>query len=233
MAVVRFEEERRLLDAALYDRVPHSLRGRVGEIAADITDGVRYQVLPAVTDLLGEHDRVSRVLGRQFGARFDMPGPPPELRDGESEELFTAPGSHERLRLSFKLLFITVRSMQNALNVCGSWLIYECRPSPKKASMGYTVGHPDTELGRLIAEQLPEYCPWFLSWRNQRNRVKDGTGFGFFALDGDAGIQFTKLTDENVYLVDLSESRVGVRDLAEALDRTCELMQLVRNLAAA
>src|SRR4051812_12303676 len=55
-ALTRFEDERRLLDAALQDRIPHSLCGRVGEIAADIADGVRHQVLPAVVDLLAEQD---------------------------------------------------------------------------------------------------------------------------------------------------------------------------------
>jgi hypothetical protein len=87
-ALTRFEDERRLLDAALQDRIPHSLRGRVGEIAADIADGVRHQVLPAVVDLLAEQDRVSRVLGRQIAARFPLPEPAPQLREGESEVLF-------------------------------------------------------------------------------------------------------------------------------------------------
>lgn len=232
IALARFEEERRLVDAALQDRLPHSLRGRVGEIAADITDGVRHQILPAVLDLLAEQDRVSRALGQQFAARFPLPESVPQLLDGESEGPFAAPGCYERLRLSFKLLFITVRSMQNALNVCCAWLIHGERPSAKKASMEYTVGHPDSELGTLIAEQLTDYGPWFARWRAQRNRVKDGTGFGFFALDGDAGIQFTMLTDENVYRVDLSQSRVGLGDVAEALDRTSDVMEFVRQLAS-
>jgi hypothetical protein len=232
VALESFEGERRLLDAALLDRVPHSMRGRVGELALDISDGLNYALLPAIDALLIEQDRVSRVLERQLAPYFSSPRQLSELASGESDEPFTAAGSHERLRLAFKLLYITFRSMQDALNTSCSWLVHGAWPNPRKASMQYALNRPESDVGALIATRLPGYGQWFADWRRQRNRVKDGTGFGSFALEGDVGIQFTTLTDENALVVDLSVSRVGLADIAEALSQTCALMQLVRELAA-
>lgn len=229
-----FARVRPILDASLVDRVPHSLRGRVAALAADVDEAVIHQLLPAARDLAAEQDRIDRALTvtlNRLVARAEQSDVKAATGDGQpSEPPFAADGSYERIRLAFKLCLFSVRSLHDALNVSLRFLVFGAWPAKGKDSMEYTVNRPDSEVGALLAERLPGYRDWFAVWRSQRNRVKEGIGLGTFRLDGDIGIQFQTHTDDNSVVIDLSAPRLGLREVASALDETRRLMELVREI---
>jgi hypothetical protein len=236
-ALADLDRERLLLDVGLLDRVPHYLRARTGELAKDVVEGLSHVLLPAAADLMEEQERVNEMIGTIVAPLFASLRPPSAdvanvaLRSAHPNELSTQPGAHARLRLAFKQMFFSLRSLQDALNTSCFFLVEGTFPTRKKASIQFALGHPESPVGSILANQVPGYDQWFTRWRDQRNRVKDGTGFGTFQLDGDIGIHFTSVTDDNVYVVDPSTSRVGLNDVAEALRETTRLIDAVLDQA--
>jgi hypothetical protein len=221
------------LDIALekHPTVSYWQRHHVGALAFDVVEGVHNIVLPAATALEAEWARTDALLAETLIPFIAGDIPETKRRSGATIDYSARDRASAQLRLSFKLLLYSLRALQDALNVCCFTVIEGCRPSRKASSIYYAVGHPASPVGRVVIDDLPGYSEWLERWREQRNRVKNGVGFGTFMLDGDIGIQFQAVMDDGSIIGDVA-NRIGLVTLGEAVNQTSRLVCAVRGRAA-
>jgi hypothetical protein len=92
---------------------------------------------------------------------------------------------------------------------------------------------PRHPVGDALRARLPEYFEWFERWREMRNRVKVGAGFGLVWPDGELALSFTRITAEGGLSLSGDPSlalRVG--HVVEALDISGRAALAIATLAA-
>jgi hypothetical protein len=133
-----------------------------------------------------------------------------------------------RLRIAFKALYFFLRALQDMLFRVTFFTLERSFPGRgDRGTMKWAVAHPESPVGRHLAQHVPEYGEWFTRWREQRNRIKQGVNFDMFAMD-DIGIRFSSMSNEGALTTDISNlNRVGLRDAAQALTIGARLMESV------
>jgi hypothetical protein len=94
----------------------------------------------------------------------------------------------ETLRITWKAWFFFVRALCD--KVYGLTLsAAQNKPVQRGGSMTAAI-KPGNPVAVILAEEAPEFIPWFVRFRSLRNDVKDGVNFAVTAL-GSPGLSVT------------------------------------------
>jgi hypothetical protein len=203
------------------DRVRGLMRAKFADLAADI--GM------AAYGILDAHAKHYISPGK-FGPEFDATGKPifppaEELRLGVITRYF---GSYI---VAFKAFFFFLRAYQDL-----AWVLLReivdgvfLTPGIGKGTMGKAFACDTPARGHLI-EEVDSYEPWFVDWRDLRNKVKTGVNFGV-RIEQNPGVTFLVnrvLPGGGLALGGEGDRIVRMSELTHALEVMTALARAVR-----
>lgn len=148
--------------------------------------------------------------------------------------------SHEQwpelddLRVVWKAWFLFVRALCD--NVYRLLLAdVESCPAPLGGSMGTAASNKANSVALILAEDVPEFLPWFTTFRDRRNAVKRGVNFTCTALQAP-GISITfnefrsdPTTGRRQILIDSDKRRVTLSDVVGDVRQLVDIVTVVAN----
>lgn len=135
------------------------------------------------------------------------------------------------LHACYQAIFYMVRAAQDI--ICCVMLELLDKTSGQYSSMADALdkgGNPKNEVGTFLKSKLPEYLPWFTSFRDMRNKLKMGIPTSTSGPETDLGININYLDEKAGGVVcDVTRGfRLG--DAADAIDKTISVLNSMKVL---
>ncbi|MFC1932593.1 hypothetical protein ACFLXU_03050 [Chloroflexota bacterium] len=133
-----------------------------------------------------------------------------------------------KLEICYKALFMFVRAYQDAM--LKMLLAIEGQAPGNNSSMTQAVDwktgkfKENNIIGHLLSDELPDYATWFSYWREKRNKVKEGIGYGISGDIKDIGISFNTVTRQGGIVV--NNESVKIIDVISAIEMSSRLAQV-------
>lgn len=118
-----------------------------------------------------------------------------------------------RLKVMYKGTFFFVRAYQDVLYQVMLSLLQ--RKLTKTGTMDSAATKEMNPVRLILDDELPEYIPWFVGWRQLRNQIKDGSTFSLFGPEDDLGIAVDRYTHDILHIGDSGVLRL--QDVAEGM----------------
>ena len=139
-----------------------------------------------------------------------------------------------KLMITYKSLFYFVRVHQDAMYCVLRRLVgLPVSKAYEKRSLGTVLlkdssPNPNHPVAKVLTTRLPDYIPWFIRWRDRRNKVKEGVQFSIAGPAENIGIGFTRLdyTTGGLIVDCAPENAVRLSDVVEALTQCADIMKL-------
>jgi hypothetical protein len=136
----------------------------------------------------------------------------------------------QRLILQLKALHFFLRAYQDAMYALLFELVIGKRAGNTR--MQVIIKKEANPVGEKIRDKLPNYIEWFVSWREQRNRIKDGVSFATIGPATDLGIIAATFNEEGGYTLRPEGPAIRAGDIIEALRMSTHLADLASVLAS-
>lgn len=141
----------------------------------------------------------------------------------ESCEIITIPFAS--LHACYQSFFYLVRAFQDVIYCI--LLELHGKNSGQYSSM---VDAPKNEVGTFLENNLPQYIPWFISFRDMRNKLKMGIPTDTCGPDTDLGIIINYFNEDSSGVICDVKRGFRLGDAAEAIDKTISVLNALKVL---
>jgi hypothetical protein len=135
------------------------------------------------------------------------------------------------LILGFKALYLFVRAHQDSLCALAHLALFPRGTLTGSYNMTAHLDRAGGPVGEFIRSAVPEYKKWYRTWRNARNRVKEGVSFATYGTAEEMGIRFATIIPEGGGLMVNASEGVGLADVVEALEMSLRLHRAIASRA--
>src|SRR5205085_1439453 len=101
----------------------------------------------------------------------------------------------------------------------------------KNLRMQQVIDKEQNPVSQALRSMLPEYLPWFASWRTERNDIKTGTNFGIIGPDDNIGVSFNTVDEHGGLTIDLEGRVIRQHDLAAGIRMSAALARTASAIA--